>query len=64
MPRADNLTGLHFRFSQRLAVVCATVFCGVDLGAAAYDNNGDAVDFRRVGSALYHRITGAYIDPL
>jgi hypothetical protein len=49
MPWANDLTGFHFSLSQGLAVVCATVFYCIDVGAAAYDNDGDAVDLRGEG---------------
>jgi hypothetical protein len=41
---ADNLTSFHFCLSERLAVVCATVFYRINIRTAAYDNDGDAVD--------------------
>jgi hypothetical protein len=49
VPRADDLTLLHFRIIQRLAVMCATVFYCVKLSAAAYDKQGKPVDIRRQG---------------
>jgi hypothetical protein len=47
--RADDLTLLHFCIVQRLAVMCATVFYCVKLGATAYDKQGKPVDIRRQG---------------
>jgi hypothetical protein len=47
--RADDLTRLHFRTFQSLAVMCATVFYCVKLGAAAYDKQGKPVDIRSQG---------------
>jgi hypothetical protein len=44
---ADDLTRLHFRTLQSLAVMRATVFYGVQLGAAAYDEQREPVDIRR-----------------
>ena len=64
VPRAYNLTSFHFGFSQRLAVVCATVFYRIDTGAAAYDNDGDAVDLGGEGCRLDDGLTSANIDPL
>jgi hypothetical protein len=63
MPRANNLTGFHFSLSQCLAVVCATVFYCVGLRAAAYDNDGDAVDLNRQKCCFLHRFTAADVDP-
>jgi hypothetical protein len=64
MSRTDDLTSFQFCFSQRLAVVCATVLYGVYLCAAAYDNDRDAVDFGREGCRLQDSFTGADIEPL
>jgi hypothetical protein len=64
MPRANDLTGLHFSFSQRLAVVRATVFYGVNISAAAYDNDGDAVDLCGKRCRLQDGVASADIDPL
>jgi len=50
MPWAYNLTSFHFGLSQRLAVVCATVFYRVNVRAAAYDNDRDAVDLGEKGA--------------
>jgi hypothetical protein len=59
-----NLTSFHFGLSQRLAVVRATVFYGINLGAAAYDNDGDAVDLGGERCRLVNGIAPADIDPL
>jgi hypothetical protein len=64
MSGANDLTGFHFCVSQRLAVVSATVFYGVQLSAAAYDNDGDAVDLRGEGCRLVDGIASADVDPL
>jgi hypothetical protein len=37
VPRTNDLTFLHFRTLQGLAVVCATVFYCVELIPTAYD---------------------------
>ena len=50
MPWAYDLTSFHFGLSQRLAVVCATVFYRVNFRAAAYDNDRDAVDLGGEGA--------------
>jgi hypothetical protein len=64
MPGTYDLTGFHFGLSQRLAVVCATVFYRIDFRAAAYDNDGDAVDLGGKGTCLVNGLTRADIDPL
>jgi hypothetical protein len=64
MPWAYDLTSFHFGLSQRLAVVCATVFYRVNVRAAAYDNDRDAVDFGGEGGRLVDGLTAADIDPL
>ena len=64
MPWAYDLTSFHFGLSQRLAVVCATVFYRVNVRAAAYDNDRDAVDFGGEGGRLVDELTAADIDPL
>jgi len=64
VPRTNDLTGFHFGLSKGFAVVCATVFYCIDLQAAAYDNNRDAVDLYRQRLRLMNRVTGANIDPL
>ena len=64
MPWAYDLTSFHFGLSQRLAVVCATVFYRVNVRAAAYDNDRDAVDLGGEGSHLVDGLTAADIDPL
>jgi hypothetical protein len=61
---ADNLTSFHFGLSERLAVVCATVFYRVNTRTAAYDNDGDAVDLGAKGGRLVNRLNRADIDPL
>jgi hypothetical protein len=61
---ADNLTSFHFGLSERLAVVCATVFYRVNTRTAAYDNDGDAVDLGREGYRLVNGLNRADIDPL
>jgi hypothetical protein len=61
---ADDLTSFHFGLSQRLAVVCATVFYRINLGAAAYDNDGDAVDLGREGYRLVNGLNTTDVDPL
>jgi hypothetical protein len=61
---AYDLTGFHFSLSQRLAVVCATVFYRINFRAAAYDNDGDAVDLGGEGAGLPHGLTPADINPL
>jgi hypothetical protein len=43
--------------------VSATVFYGVQLGAAAYDNHGYAVDFRAEGYRLADGLRAADVDP-
>jgi len=64
MPWAYDLTSFHFGLSQRLAVVCATVFYRVNVRAAAYDNDRDAVDLGGEGGRLVDGLTSADIDPL
>ena len=61
---AYDLTSFHFGLSQRFAVVCATVFYRINLGAAAYDNDGDAVDLGREGYRLVNGLNSADVDPL
>jgi hypothetical protein len=61
---ANDLTGFHFCLSQSLAVVSATVFYSVDLYAAAYDDDRDAVDFCGEGCRLMDGIASADVNPL
>jgi hypothetical protein len=64
MSRADNLTSFHLGLSQRLAVVCATVFYRINIAAAAYDNDRDAVDLHGEGHRLVNGLNSADVDPL
>jgi len=64
MPWTYDLTSLHFRTPQWLAVVCATVFYCVKLSAAAYDNDGDAVDLNGEGGCLGDGIAATDINPV
>ena len=64
MSRTDDLTLLHFRTLQRLAVVCTTVFYCVKLIATAYDKQGEAVDIRREGFLIFERVGGTDINPV
>jgi hypothetical protein len=64
VPWAYDLATFHFGLSQRFAVVCATVFYRVYLRAAAYDNDGDAVDLGGEGCRLIYGFTPADIEPL
>jgi len=61
---ADDLTRLHFRIFQRLAVMCATVFYCVKLGAAAYDKQGKSVDVRAEGFRIFDRVGAPDVDPV
>jgi hypothetical protein len=61
---ADDFTSFHFGLSQRLAVVRATVFYRVNLGAAAYDNDRDAVDLGGEGHRLVNGLNSTDVDPL
>jgi hypothetical protein len=61
---ADDLASFHFGLSQRFAVVGATVFYRVNLGAAAYDNDRDAVDLGREGHRLVNGLNSTDVDPL
>jgi hypothetical protein len=61
---AYDLASFHFGLSQRLAVVCATVFYRINLAVAAYDNDGDAVDLGREGYRLVNGFNSADVDPL
>ena len=61
---ADDLTRLHFRTFQRLAVMCATVFYCVELFSTAYDNDGGAVDLDRERSAFLNGIAAADVNPI
>src|ERR1700724_245677 len=63
MPRADDLTALHLRSGERLAVVRATVFYRVQLGAAAYDNHCHAVDLDREGCSFADGVCAPDVDP-
>jgi hypothetical protein len=64
MPRTYDLTFLHFRTLQGLAVVCTTVFYCVELIPTAYDKQGEPVDIRREGFLICERIGGTDIHPL
>jgi hypothetical protein len=64
MPRTNDLTGFHLSFSERLAVVGATVFYGVNLQSAAYDNHWHAVDLDRQRLHLTNGLAGTYVNPL
>jgi hypothetical protein len=47
VPRADYLARLDFRAIQRLAVMSATVLYGIQLRAAAHDEQREPLDIRR-----------------
>src|SRR5882757_360043 len=64
VPRADDLTRLDFRTLQRLTVMRATVFYGIQLGAAAYDKHGKPVDICRNRSWVLDRVRAANVHPL
>jgi len=50
--RTDDLTVFHFGPTQRLAVVRAAIFDGVELRSTAYDDHGRVVDFYGEGSRI------------
>src|SRR4030081_3408656 len=64
MPGADDLTRLDFRPVQRLAIMCATVFYGVQLRAAAYDQHSKPVDIRRKRPRIPERVCAADVHPV
>lgn len=64
VPRANDLTFLHFRTLQGFAVVRTTVFYCVELISAAYDKKGESVDIRGAGFLIGQRVGGADIHPL
>src|SRR5207253_10387137 len=61
--RADDLAVFHLRSGERLPVVRAAVFHGVQLGAAAYDDHRHAVDFGGEGQRFADGVGAADVDP-
>src|SRR5258708_26382065 len=64
VPRADDLARLDLRTVQRLTVMRAAVFYGVQLRAAAYDKHGKPVDVCGERSRIPDRVCAADVHPV
>jgi hypothetical protein len=62
--RTNDLAGFHLSFSERLAIVGATIFYCVYLQSATYDNHREAIDLNGQRFRLVNGLARTHIDPL